>query len=153
MNINQLPIVGADGQKRPKHVVQYTLDGEVLCKSVMGSYIPLPLKTVELAPGFDLPVHVQAMSRIHALIQEYRSMDPGRQVPLPVGEIERFQICDKSEYKTLVEKGLLKEALIPIVDTATKKNLGTRRLFFYTPQGRAFIRKYVDRNYALTEKT
>lgn len=153
MNINKLPIVGAEEGRKPKHVVQYTLDGEVLCKNVMGSYIPLPLRTVALDPGFDLPVHVQAMSRIHALIEEYRTLDPQRQVPLPVGEIERFQICDKSEYKTLVEKGLLKEALIPIVDTTTGKNMGTRRLFYFTPQGRAFIRKYVDRNYALTEQT
>lgn len=151
MNINELPIVGADGNQKPKHVVQYTLDGEVLCRKVLGSYIPLPLKTVPLDAAWDLPVHVQAMSRIHALIGEIRAHDPGRQVPLPVSEIERFEICDKSEYKVMVDKGLLKEALIPIVDTKTGKNLGTRRLFFYTPQGRAFIRKYVDQKYALTE--
>lgn len=151
MNINELPIVGADGKARPKHVVQYTMDGEVLCKNVMGSYVPMPLKTVDLAPAFDLPVHVQAMSRIHALIQAIKEGDPLRQVPLPVSEIGRYEICPKSEYKQMVEKGLLKEALIPVVDLATKRNLGTRRLFFFTPQGRAFIRKYVDQGYALTE--
>ena len=153
MDINKLPIVGAKGDQRPRFVIQYTMDGEVLCKDVGGAYVPSPLKTVPLAPGWDLPQFVTPMSRILALLDALKAHDPERQVPLPVTDIRRYAICGKRQYKTMVEKGLLKEVLIPIIDTKTGKNLGSRRIFFFTPQGRAFIRRYVDPKYALTENS
>jgi hypothetical protein len=153
MDINALPIVGAKSEAKPRFVLQYTLDGEVLCKNVHGAYVPIPLKTVPLVAGFDLPEYATPMSRIHALIEALKAHDPERQVPLPVTDIRRYSICGKRQYRDMVAKGLLKEVLVPIIDTKSGKNLGSRRIFFFTPQGRAFIRKYVEPNYAVTENT
>jgi hypothetical protein len=151
MDINKLPIVGAKEGQKLRYVIQYTLEGEVLCKKTPVGFVPEPLRTVDLAPGFDLPAYVEPISRIWALLCQIRKHDPERQVPLPVSEIKRYMICSKGCYKEMVDKGLLKEVLIPIIDTKTSKNLGSRRVFFFTPQGRAFVRKYIDNNYCLTE--
>lgn len=152
MDLNKLPVVGAQSGEKPRLAIQYTLDGEVLCKKIMGGYVPMPLRTVALAPGFDLTEYTEPMARFWALIEETRRADPLRQVPIPADElVKRFQICDKKTYKKIVAKGLLKEVLIPIVDTVTGKNLGSRRVVFFTPQGRAFVRAYIEPTYAKTE--
>lgn len=151
MDINELPIVGTRDGEKPRLVIQYTLDGEVLCKKTPVGYVPQPLRTVDLAPGFDLPAYVEPISRIWALLAALKKHDPERKVPLPVSDIKRYMICSKGCFKEMVDKGLLKEALIPIIDTKTGKNLGSRRIFFFTPQGRAFVRKYIDNTYCLTE--
>lgn len=153
MDINSLPIVGQSGDRKPDLVSQYTLDGEVLCKKVHDGYVPQPLKTVALVASYDLPEFIEPMARIHALVVALKQHDPDRKVPLVVTDIKRYTICPKGRYKTMVEKGLLKEVLIPIIDLTNGKNLGSRRVFFFTPQGRAFIRKYVDPGYCLTENT
>lgn len=149
--MQDLPIVGISEGEKPRLVIKYTIDGEVLCKKVHDAYIPEPLKTVDLAPTFDLTAYLQPISRIWALIEAVKKHDPEREVPLTAQDIKRYMICSKGCYKEMIQKGLLKEALIPIVDKTTGKNLGSRRLFFFTPQGRAFVRKYIDANYCLTE--
>jgi hypothetical protein len=149
--MQELPIVGTKEGDKPRLVIKYTLDGEVLCKKVHDGYIPEPLKTVELAPPFDLKCYIEPISRIWALVEATKKHDPEREVPLTAQDIKRYMICSKGCYREMISKGLLKEALIPIVDKTTGKNLGSRRLFFFTPQGRAFVRKYIDGNYCLTE--
>lgn len=151
MDINNLPIVGAPGGAKPKYVSQYTLDGEVLCKNVKGAWIPQPLRTVDLAPGYDLPEFTQAMSRLWALVESVREDTPDRVVPITKEDILSFMVCSKKQMRTMIEKGLLKEVLMPIIDLHTKKNLGSRCLVFFTPQGRAFVRKYVKPDYCITE--
>jgi hypothetical protein len=151
VDINKLPIIGAEDGKKPKLAVQYTIDGEVLCKNVKGALIPQPLRTVDLEPGYDLPEFTQAMSRFWALVEAVREDTPDRKVPITKEDILSFMVCSKKELRTMMEKGLLKEVLVPIIDTFTGKNLGSRRLVYFTPQGRAFVRKYVKPDYAVTE--
>jgi hypothetical protein len=153
MDINKLPIVGASLNEKPRLVVQYTLDGEVVCKKGPGGYVPTPLRTVELGAGYDLPEFVQPMSKFWALLESVREEYPERYVPLTKPDLMSFQVCSKKEYAAMIDKGLLKEVLVPIIDTETGKNLGSRRIIFFTPQGRAFVRRYIKPDYAKTENT
>jgi hypothetical protein len=52
----------------------------------------------------------------------------------------------------LLEFGMLKSCYIPIRDSKGA-NTGSRACLYYTEQGRAYIRKYYDPSYALTENT
>lgn len=153
LDINSLPITGVEPGQKPRYVVRYTLDGEVLCKNIKGAFVAQPLRTVELGNQYDHPEYVKQLSRFYALVCAVRDDQPTREVPLVKKDVLSFMCFSKKECTQLQLLGLIKEVLIPLVDTTTGKNMGSRNVLFFTPQGRAFVRKYVDPKYAITENT
>lgn len=131
--------------------VKPTLDGEVVVKKEGENLIVGELRTVELGvvPSFIGQKHIDAMAKFHAALCEAKEEQKTRSVPLTRTEIFAYGI-DKKAYKDLLEAGLLKERLVNFIRQSDKKPTGARATVYYTPQGRAFIRKHVDPSYALT---
>jgi len=141
-------------QPKQKYMLGFTLDGEVLNKlQPDGTYAPEPLRTVPLAPDFDTddPRLRQAMERFYGLLRLVKFEHPNRIVPVTRKELLANGI-DKKAYRELLKKALLQERLIALTSTKSKNvNMGARACVYFTIQGRAFIQKYIDPSYAVTE--
>jgi hypothetical protein len=137
-----------------KYFIRYTLDGEILVHNSGSGLEDHPLKTVSLmpTPSFVGDKHIGWMSQFYNLIKVVKQKCPSRLVPLTRKEV--IGACaDKRIFHEVMRAGLVKEALIPLLLTTNGKPSGARAVIYFTPQGRAFIRKHIDPDYAITENT
>jgi len=137
-----------EGSKEVVLLVKPTLDGEVFIQKRGGKEVMMPLKTQELEPlpPFLGESHTNAMGFFHELLLDLKKTQKDRLVPMTRGELFSMGF-DKKLYKDLLKAGLLQEKLVNFVRQKDKTPTGARATVFYTAQGRAFVRKFIDSNY------
>lgn len=138
----------------PLLAIRYTADGEVCSRNVHGTYIDDPLRTVELGilPGFIGEEHRRWMDVFYCFLRAMRERSPNRDIPLTRKEVLTNGF-DRRALKELCQAALLKETLMPIQRKKDGKMTGARAVIYFTPQGRAYIRKFIDPDYAVTDNT
>jgi len=140
---------------------KYTIDGEVLVRRYFEREgkpvvdIADPLEVVELKP---LPNdfkdrHKTAMWIIYDAIKQIHKM-PKRDVPLTRPEIlgEEGGV-KKKDLRYLIKSGLVQERLIGLVEKKGSKPVFSKPVVYFTPQGRAYVRKHFDKDYGVTHDT
>jgi len=143
------------GNKLPERTLYYSLDGELLCRLTADrSYKPDPLRTVELMPSLknDIARHryLDEVTRYYDYLNVVRKYAPNRTVPVTRNEFIE-NVVGKKALRELCNAQILKEALIDIISTTAKQSAGKRAIVYFTPQGRAFVREYINPTYALTD--
>ena len=134
--------------KASKHYKVVTPHGEAdVLENETGDKRYLPLRTVKLEDtikkfGNELSA---GMALFHSILTNIRKKQPNRNIPVTKVEFMGSG-ATKLTIKSLVKAGLLKECTV-----GTTK--GARSCFYYTNQGRAWIREYIEPSYALTEET
>lgn len=138
--------------------VKYTVDGEVI---VMGAAHPddpkkmlvrdLPLSVVEssILPANWQTRHDFIMGVVFEACSQIKQMK-NRKVPLTRKELIAFGV-QKDEIARLVKWGLLSEKPITLQKDGSNAQT-TVSIVYFTPKGRAYIRKSIDPSYGLERK-
>lgn len=114
------------------------------------NYYPLKTEALKELPSKFRLAHQSEMLLFHSILMYIKKHHPNRQMPVTKKEFLKSG-ADPKIMQQLVEFDLLKECLVAVRDR-TGKHTGARSCFYYTDQGRAFIRaKSDDPTYALTE--
>jgi hypothetical protein len=137
--------------------IKYTMDGECFVEGSPGKddYVEHGLRTVALAEPLSFRVgllHLQFMRDLLDAIQQVRQVQPGRLVPITLVEAPDFFHTEATPLKELLDAHLVKIEKISVPTEAWKMPLVTEAIYF-TPQGRAFVRKYINNSYAITSVT
>lgn len=125
--------------------IKYTVDGPIEYYRVDGKDVAAPLITPEFEGTLEIREDIlDALHKIISMIEAIRSL-PKRELPLIREECEDAGI-EKRIIKKLINKGLLEEYLIGIVDrkqlnplTNKAKAVGARPLIFLTAYGRSYL--------------
>lgn len=144
--------------------IKYTLDGEVV---VLGKPHPddpkkmlvhdLPLKVVEtsILPPNWTSRHDFIMGIVHEAVMQIKNNMPKRQVPVTRNELSTFGV-EKHELAKMVKWGFLAERTITLHRQGEHdKNKGTPMgcaVVYFTPVGRAYIRKALNPSYGLPKE-
>lgn len=112
-----------------------------------------PLKTEPLAdlPSWFRESYAIELKLFHSLLMYIKKHQPNRNLPVTRKEFMKSG-ADPVIISKLVEAGLLRPCMLPSRNAAGR-NTGSRSCFYYTDQGRAFIRAKLDPTYAITENT
>jgi hypothetical protein len=133
-----------------------TPNGEIEARTnAMGKTVYYPLNVEELKglPKSFKEAHAKEMALFHNILLHNQKNYPKRN--LPVTRTEYFgNGASPRAARDLEDFGLLKSALIPCENSRQKgKNIGSRLCYYYTDQGRAYIRAGIDPTYALNNLT
>lgn len=133
--------------------IKFTPDGEVFVEEKDGKIITHPLRTVAFVEPLPItlrPAHSQFMSDLLDAIRDMQSKMPERSVPVTKIEARDF-FTDTDVLPDLLKAQLVKISVV----TIPMKDLPDCEVeaIYFTPQGRAFIRKYIDHKYAVTSET
>lgn len=135
--------------------IRFTPHGEVMVRRQDGveHQEDFPMEELgDLPEGFELhrDTYIEAMSRIYEACSHIEKMEK-RFMPLTRPELLNFNVMgikiEKRDIGKLVKWGLLSEKVIPI--TKAGRPIGARAVVYFTPRGRAFVRKYFDPAYCL----
>jgi len=130
--------------------IKYTPDGEVIVRQLeAGVIVDGPLEVEELGP---LPpkfgtVHAELLSDIYSAVDQIKEI-AGRTLPLTRGELISQFGRSKEVLSELVEMGFVKDEKVAVLNSGGNKT-GIRKIIFFTPQGRAYVRNYLDPRYGL----
>ena len=135
------------------HMVKFTPDGEVFVEVIEGKQIVHELRTVDLVEPLGVPMTIGMatfMNDLFEAIKELRRLMPERGVP--VTRLEAPEFFEETDvFKGLINNQLIKVAIVSI-PLEGRPECVTEAIYF-TPQGRAYIRKYIDHLYAVTSET
>ncbi len=118
-----------------------------------GKHLYYPLKTEELKPlppSFRIS-HGSELELFHSILMYIKKHQPNRNMPVTRNEFLKSG-ADPHIIKALEDFGLLRAAHVPLRNREGQ-NTGSRACYYYTDQGRAYIRSKLDPSYALTDFT
>lgn len=134
-------------ERRPLGTL-YTPNGEVLLRQVEGGDIvrqPLEVEDLTGLPTTFNHHHAELLADIYSAVDQINEM-PDRAIPLTRGELVSQFGKSKEVLSELVDMGLVKDQKIETLNKdGTKASI--RRVIYFTPQGRAYVRTYLDPAY------
>lgn len=129
---------------------RFTVNGEVLVANVDGVQIDLPLEADALDPLPERfgPEHREVMETMFSAVSQINA-NPKRIVP-----VTRVELLDEFKANAKVvgqleRWGFLRQRLIKLVpaDKPRQKTGTMRAVYYFTPQGRAYVRREFDAEY------
>lgn len=134
--------------------MRHTPDGAIPLRQIKGEKVDTPIPEVELEEEVKLSTQEEDMMNvIFTAVGDIKKLK-NRSIPLTRSELLNpsnkggctdlgFQ---KGVLKNLVKKGLLDSVEVDLL-RADGKSVGRRGLVYFTPKGRAYVRKYIDEKY------